>query len=409
MAYPSVTYTFTNGTTADGTQVSQNFADLVAGLSDGTKDLSVKNIGAAGKITVTETTDTTSGITGSINTLGGLGVTKAIYCGSSITCVTSAIAPLFVGTGAVELRSVTTLTLNAGTSFGLNVANATSAISAISIAATGACTFPVGTHTMGSDTWDNSAANGNLILRVDNLNTSRCTIRGYVGGGSVFIIGAGYGAGDLITGAASNDLCILGENHPINFSASSSVIEGNITTGGVWTLAAAPSASNASQLQAGGTTAVTIFRNSAADTNTCLVLSRAGTNNGGEYYLTASDGGTSCGSSGTPRWVIQVNAGNTSLEFAAASDAALKTVTGAYTGGLAIVNSIPIDRYRMNRTPDKETYGMIAQKVQQYMPECVHVGEDGHLMLGLSHATFVMWNAIQELSAKVDAHIAEAA
>jgi len=51
MANPSVTYTFTNGTTADGTQVSQNFTDLINGLTDGTKSLNIDAITAAGTAT----------------------------------------------------------------------------------------------------------------------------------------------------------------------------------------------------------------------------------------------------------------------------------------------------------------------------------------------------------------------
>lgn len=52
MAYTSVTYTFSNSTTADATQVNQNFTDLVNGLSDGTKDISVNAITAAGTTTL---------------------------------------------------------------------------------------------------------------------------------------------------------------------------------------------------------------------------------------------------------------------------------------------------------------------------------------------------------------------
>jgi hypothetical protein len=48
MAYPAVTYTFTNGTTASATEVNQNFTDLINGLSDGTKDLSISALTVAG-------------------------------------------------------------------------------------------------------------------------------------------------------------------------------------------------------------------------------------------------------------------------------------------------------------------------------------------------------------------------
>jgi hypothetical protein len=52
MANPSVTYTFTNGTTADGTQVSQNFTDLINSLTNGTKSLNIDAITAAGTATL---------------------------------------------------------------------------------------------------------------------------------------------------------------------------------------------------------------------------------------------------------------------------------------------------------------------------------------------------------------------
>lgn len=52
MAIPSITYTFTNGTTADGTEVSQNFDDLVAALTDGTKSLTIDALTVAGTATL---------------------------------------------------------------------------------------------------------------------------------------------------------------------------------------------------------------------------------------------------------------------------------------------------------------------------------------------------------------------
>lgn len=52
MAAPSVTYTFTNGTTADGTQVSQNFTDLINGASDGTKDYTISALTCGGTATL---------------------------------------------------------------------------------------------------------------------------------------------------------------------------------------------------------------------------------------------------------------------------------------------------------------------------------------------------------------------
>lgn len=51
MASPSVTYTFSNSTTADATQVNTNFTDIINGVSDGTKDLSINALTCAGSAT----------------------------------------------------------------------------------------------------------------------------------------------------------------------------------------------------------------------------------------------------------------------------------------------------------------------------------------------------------------------
>ena len=51
MAAISVTYSFTNGTAADAGQVNTNFADIIAGTSDGTKDFSISAISCAGVAT----------------------------------------------------------------------------------------------------------------------------------------------------------------------------------------------------------------------------------------------------------------------------------------------------------------------------------------------------------------------
>lgn len=52
MTSPSLTYTLTNGATADASQVQQNFNDLLNGLTDGTKDLSISALTCAGTATL---------------------------------------------------------------------------------------------------------------------------------------------------------------------------------------------------------------------------------------------------------------------------------------------------------------------------------------------------------------------
>jgi hypothetical protein len=51
MANPSVTYSFTNGTSADGSQVNTNFTDLINAMTDGTKSFSIDALTVAGTFT----------------------------------------------------------------------------------------------------------------------------------------------------------------------------------------------------------------------------------------------------------------------------------------------------------------------------------------------------------------------
>jgi hypothetical protein len=52
MANPSVTYSFNNGTTADATQVNQNFIDLISAMTDGSKSFSIDALTCAGTATL---------------------------------------------------------------------------------------------------------------------------------------------------------------------------------------------------------------------------------------------------------------------------------------------------------------------------------------------------------------------
>jgi hypothetical protein len=51
MANISVTYSFSNGSTADATEVNTNFQDIIDGTSDGTKDFSISALTCAGALT----------------------------------------------------------------------------------------------------------------------------------------------------------------------------------------------------------------------------------------------------------------------------------------------------------------------------------------------------------------------
>lgn len=72
MAAVAVTYTFSNSTTADATQVNQNFTDIINGLSDGSKDISVNAVTAAGNLSVSGNTTLGNATADDITVTGSL-------------------------------------------------------------------------------------------------------------------------------------------------------------------------------------------------------------------------------------------------------------------------------------------------------------------------------------------------
>jgi hypothetical protein len=96
MAAPSVTYSFSNSTTADATQVNQNFTDIINGLSDGTKDLTINALTCAGAVSMQGHVTLGNGTPDDITVSGSLA--------SSIPIKTT--FSYDVGTSTIGLRSI---------------------------------------------------------------------------------------------------------------------------------------------------------------------------------------------------------------------------------------------------------------------------------------------------------------
>jgi hypothetical protein len=96
VASPSYTYTLTNGTTADASQVMQNFNDILNGVSDGTKDLSVSALTAAGTTTLNGNV--------AIGNASGDDLTVTASLASTIPVKTT--ASYDIGSSTLGLRSV---------------------------------------------------------------------------------------------------------------------------------------------------------------------------------------------------------------------------------------------------------------------------------------------------------------
>jgi hypothetical protein len=108
MSAPSVTYTFTNATTADATQVNTNFTDLINGASDGTKDYSINQLTVAGAATFNGnvTFGNASGdnitMTGSIASSLTVSANDTYDFGSS----TLAMRSFYIGSGTRSIRLI---------------------------------------------------------------------------------------------------------------------------------------------------------------------------------------------------------------------------------------------------------------------------------------------------------------
>lgn len=98
MASPSLTYTFTNGTVIDASQVNTNFNDIIAALTDSTKDLDVADITATtGTITSTLTVSgTTSSASFLATSLGSLTAAAYSFTGDPNTGMYSTGADVLV-------------------------------------------------------------------------------------------------------------------------------------------------------------------------------------------------------------------------------------------------------------------------------------------------------------------------
>ena len=88
------------------------------------------------------------------------------------------------------------------------------------------------------------------------------------------------------------------------------------------------------------------------------------------------------------------------------SDARLKTIDGNYTKGLNDILKLNTIQYHYSKDnarklpSDEQSYGFIAQEVQNIFPECVKENEDGYLSLDMHPILVSYVNAIKELNSK---------
>lgn len=106
MAAPLLTYTLTNGTTADASQVMQNFTDLLNGMTDGTKDLTFAGLTVTGNAAFQGNVTLGNGSVDDITVTGSLASTIPIKTNNSFDIGSSTLGLASLYLGAPSSRTV---------------------------------------------------------------------------------------------------------------------------------------------------------------------------------------------------------------------------------------------------------------------------------------------------------------
>jgi len=123
VANPSYTYTLSNGTTADASQVMQDFNDILNGVTDGTKDLSISALTVAGtatlngNVTLGNATGDDITYTGSLASSIPIKTTNTYNIGSS----TLGLASVYLGANSQTVRLLPSASMSATWTFTLPV------------------------------------------------------------------------------------------------------------------------------------------------------------------------------------------------------------------------------------------------------------------------------------------------
>jgi len=108
MAGPSVTYTFTNSTTADAGEINTNFSDLLNAMSDGTVDLSISALTCAGTVSLNGDINLGNGSTDDLTINASLASSILIKTTESydIGSATLGLAGIYLGGNSETVRLI---------------------------------------------------------------------------------------------------------------------------------------------------------------------------------------------------------------------------------------------------------------------------------------------------------------
>jgi hypothetical protein len=372
MALPSVTYVFVNSTTADANAVNQNFADLVAALTDGTKSLSIDALIAAGDLTANGNVTLGNATSDVISVVGGLVVNEA---GSD-----------------VDTR------IEGDTDSNLFFVDA------------GTDRIGVGTNAPGVKLHVKSTSSGGTITRTECTDAAGFTSYTAYGNANTTTLGqlnsgnTGYGAGFQgwgFVGAQTNTGFLFLRNNAVT---------GLINTADNWSFGAGSGEANTkmSIYQSGANSGIQIAHYASTSSATLLYLNAglaSGALSTGNFIYCADGGGAQFKVTG--QGIIYAQ--NTTIQ--AISDISTKENIVDLDKGLETILSLKprrfdfIEGWGANR---KNVMGFIAQEAEQVVPEIVSEmkfredSDEVKKTIGLTDLIPVLVKAIQDLKKEVD-------
>jgi hypothetical protein len=383
MANPSYTHSLTNGTTADASQVMQNFNDILNGVTDSTKDLSINAF--------------TVNLNGN-TTLGNSSADDLTFTGSLASSIpVKTTASFDIGSSTLGLQSIY---------FGRN-SQTVRIIGSSSMSATWTLTLPVDdgttdqwfvTNGSGTSSWTNTVTTGKTIdgsadeiqLKVqahssqtanvlevekstaDNLLT--VSPKGIItAGDTTGITGSRVGHTLSMPGNSGNGNTIIDVPTALATTEFSQVIIADAGSG---------------KMRAG------VYKNGSSASNGFLgfVLQDSTT----QYMWIGTDTKVRISDTST-------NIGSTSGNVVGdqTSDERLKSHIKDYKDGLNAVLKLRPVRYELR---GQEEIGFIAQETQKVVPEAVYDtgGEEHYLAMQYVRLIPAVVNAIHELDEKLE-------
>ena len=373
MPIPSVTYTFTNSTTADATEVNQNYTDLVNSLTDGLKDLTINALTANGAAAFNGT------------------VTLGNATGDDVTVTGYVASTVIPKTTVTHDLGTTTLFWNK-----FYIGHILAKVNDGTIYDEGDPPYSftgdtdTGMFSEGADQLNLACAG---VAQYSQTTTAITTTVPFLSQDGTAAAPAYTFSGDTNTGVYR-----IGVDN-IGFSTGGTV-RGQVTSAGVWSFGGIATAYNNIDHSSYGR--FNVFfpgANGRMDYQTNSVT-------GTIEFIRFRDGDeTACGS-------IDVNTDANTTAFTTTSDARLKHKLETFDA-MSLVAGMKPHKYERISVPDVKEYGLIAQELFEVFPQAVTRGDmrrnrdgsfdkDGVWGIDYGKLTGVLCKAIQELLARIE-------